>query len=119
MAPQGEAPLAVLQFSAKVWHGFQLAVLGFIGLCGVLQGGDAGEDHLEWVRHIAAVLVPVSLVLACLAVAVVGTVAWPVDGAGGGDQDARLVRGTRRLRRGYRPHRGQLPANRNAACPTR
>ena len=92
MAPHGEAPLAALQSSARGWHGIQLAVLGFIGLCGVLQG-NAGTDNPEWVRDIAAVLVLGSLVLACVAVAMVGTVAWPVDGAGGGDHDARLVKG--------------------------
>lgn len=74
-------------------------MLGFIGLCGVLQG-NAGKDNPEWVRGVAAVLVLGSLVLACLAVAIVGTVAWPVDGAGSGDQDARLVKGVRRLRGG-------------------
>lgn len=99
LAPHGEAPLATLQSSARGWHGIQLAVLGFIGLCGVLQG-NAGQDNPEWIRDIAAVLVLGSLVLACLAVAVVGTVAWPVDGAGSEDQDARLVKGTRRLRGG-------------------
>lgn len=99
MAPHGEAPLAALQSSARGWHGIQLAVLGFIGLCGVIQG-DAGKDNPEWVRDIAAVLVLGSLVLACLAVAIVGTVAWPVDGSGGGDQDGRVVKGARRLRGG-------------------
>ena len=99
MAPHGEVPLAALQSSARGWHGIQLAVLGFIGLCGVLQG-NAGKDNPEWVRDIAAVLVLGSLVLACLAVAMVGTVAWPVDEAGGGDQDARVVKGARRLRGG-------------------
>lgn len=97
--PHGEAPLAALQSSARGWHGIQLAVLGFIGLCGVLQG-NAGKDNPEWVRDTAAVLVLGSLVLACLAVVMVGTVAWPVDGAGGGDYDARLVKGARRLRGG-------------------
>ncbi len=91
--------MAALQSSAKGWHGIQLAVLGFIGLCGVLQG-NATKDTPEWVGDIAAVLVLGSLVLACLAVAIVGTVAWPVDGAGGGDQDARMVKGARRLRGG-------------------
>lgn len=91
--------MAAIQASARGWHGIQLAVLGFIGLCGVLQG-NAGKENPEWVRDIAAVLVLGSLVLACLAVAIVGTVAWPVDGAGGGDQDARLLKGARRLRRG-------------------
>jgi hypothetical protein len=99
VALHGEASLAALQSSARGWHGIQLAVLGFIGLCGVLQG-NAGNDSPDWVRDVAAVLVLGSLVLACLAVAIVGTVAWPVDATGGGDEDGQLVEGARRLRRG-------------------
>ena len=93
------APLAALQSSARGWHGIQLAVLGFIGLCGVLQG-DAGKDNPAWVRDLAAILVLGSLVLACAAVAIVGTVAWPVDPTRSGNEDARLDHGARRLRRG-------------------
>ncbi len=97
-ALEGEAPLANLRSSARGWHGIQLAVLGFIGLCGVLQGN--GEENPDWVSEIAALLVVGSLVLACLAVAVVGTVAWPVDGSRGGDEGGQLVQGSRRLRGG-------------------
>jgi hypothetical protein len=34
----GDGRLAELRTSARGWHGVQLAVLGFIGLCAVLQG---------------------------------------------------------------------------------
>ena len=48
--------LVELRASAKGWHGVQLAVLGFIGLCGVLQGA-AGQDGPHWLQVIAGVLV--------------------------------------------------------------
>ncbi|HET7489599.1 MAG TPA: hypothetical protein VFJ85_16850 [Acidimicrobiales bacterium] len=87
MPDEGVAPdqgLAAVQASAKGWHGIQLAVLGFIGLCGVLQGaGDPGNPR--WVRDLAAVLVLGALVLACVAVVVVGSVAWPVRAVGAGE----------------------------------
>lgn len=97
-ALEGEAPLANLRSSARGWHGIQLAVLGFIGLCGVIQGN--GKENPDWVSETAAVLVVGSLVLSCLAVGVVGTVAWPVDGSRGGDEGSLLVQGSRRLRGG-------------------
>ena len=45
---QDQAPsrIAELRGSARGWHGVQLAVLGFIGLCGVLrEGAGSGEPH--------------------------------------------------------------------------
>jgi len=43
----------------------QLAVIGFVGLCGVLKSGsDAGPT---WLEILAGILVLIALVLACLA----------------------------------------------------
>lgn len=69
--------LVELRTSAKGWHGVQLAVLGFIGLCGVLQGA-AGQGGPRWLQITAGVLVLVALGLACTATALVATAAWPV-----------------------------------------
>ena len=66
-----------LQASARGWHGVQLAVLGFIGLCGALH--DAGDaTGPPWVQQLAAVLVIVGLVVACVATVLVAAEAWPV-----------------------------------------
>lgn len=96
--------LTELRTSARGWHGVQLAVLGFIGLCGVLQG-DAGMGNPGWLRWLAGLLVLVSLVLACVATALVATAAWPVSDAAwsrvpGGDDDAEFRRTFVRLRTG-------------------
>lgn len=82
-----------LALSARGWHGAQLAVLGFIGLCGVLSeaGGAAAPRP---VQVAAAVLVLSALVLQCAAVALVAGVAWPLAPA------RDLARRRRRLRGG-------------------
>jgi hypothetical protein len=68
--------LAELRSSAKGWHGIQLAALGFIGLCGVLQTGDASEPKLlQW---LAGILVLVAFVLASTGIYLVGRAAWPL-----------------------------------------
>lgn len=69
-----------LRTSARGWHGVQLAVLGFIGLCGALHDA-AGAPGPEWVHRLAAVLVLVALALACVATALVAGEAWPVRSA--------------------------------------
>lgn len=103
--PAGEHPvetdrLAELRSSAKGWHGVQLAVLGFIGLCGVLQDTAASAPH--WLQVLAGVLVVAALVLACVATALVATAAWPLDAAdrrtASTDDDLRAL--ARRLRLG-------------------
>ena len=72
--------LAGLQSSARGWHGVQLAVLGFIGLCGVLaKNGDAGNPR--WLQILAGLLVLSALVLSCVATALVASAAWPLYGA--------------------------------------
>ena len=70
--------LAQLRSSARGWHGVQLAVIGFIGLCGVLQGGR--PDNPMWIQVLAGVLALAALVLACTATFLVARVAWPLYG---------------------------------------
>jgi hypothetical protein len=76
-AASSASRLVELRASAKGWHGVQLAVLGFIGLCGVLQGA-AGHDGPHWLQVLAGLLVLLALALACTATALVATAAWPV-----------------------------------------
>lgn len=65
-----------LAASARGWHRIQLAVLGFIGFCGVMwASGD--PDGPGWLQWISATLVVGALALACLAIYVVGRVAYP------------------------------------------
>jgi hypothetical protein len=68
--------LAELRSSARGWHGVQLAVLGFIGLCGVLKGGDAGLPG--WLEVVAGLLMLGALAVACIATVLVAFAAWPV-----------------------------------------
>ena len=96
--------LVELRASAKGWHGVQLAVLGFIGLCGVLQGA-AGHSGPHWLQVLAGVLVLLALALACTATALVATAAWPVhdieDGVSAGASADNLLHHTaNRLRLG-------------------
>ena len=68
--------LAELRASAKGWHGIQLAALGFIGLCGVIQ---TGESTNPWaLQVISGVLVLLAFVLACAGIYLVGRAAWPL-----------------------------------------
>ena len=93
-----------LRTSARGWHGVQLAVLGFIGLCGALQSGSDGSGP-GWLQRLAAVLVLAALATACLATVLVASEAWPVyagrrtDPATSGT-DAEIRRGGRHLRTG-------------------
>jgi hypothetical protein len=94
--------LAELRTSARGWQGIQLAVLGFIGLCGVLQRGEPSDPM--WLQVLAGVLVLGSLVLACVATYLIGRVAWPLYGArhsasAAGEPDER-ARASRDLTRG-------------------
>jgi hypothetical protein len=95
-------PLEQLRASARGWHGIQLAVIGFIGFCGVLQDGQ--PDNPDWLQAWAGILVLVALALASLATFLVGRVAWPLYGgrprATGPDDAAELARDGRRLRLG-------------------
>lgn len=93
--------LPELRGSAKGWHGIQLAALGFVGLCGVLQSGDASGP--QTLQVLSGILVLVALVLACLGIYLVGRAAWPLYGGGPpsaeGDE-AALERTSRQLRSG-------------------
>jgi hypothetical protein len=93
--------LAALRASARGWHGVQLAVIGFIGLCGVLQGGR--PDNPMWLQVVAGVLALAALVLACVATVLVALVAWPLYGGREPavvDEAAELERDGRRLKKG-------------------
>ncbi|MGH3681256.1 MAG: hypothetical protein ACRDT2_13555 [Natronosporangium sp.] len=97
-------PLGQLAASARGWHRIQLAVLGFVGFCGVMwvSGDPSGPSWLQW---LAGALVALALVLACLAVFLVGRVAHPFHGPAveaGIAQAPSLASGTRQLRTGIR-----------------
>ena len=74
----GEDRLSELRASAKGWHGVQMAVLGFIGLCGVLQRDD-GDDP-TWLQTWALLLAVAALLTALWAIVLVGRAAWPLYG---------------------------------------
>jgi hypothetical protein len=79
-ADASAAALAELRTSARGWHGVQLAVLGFIGLCGALN--DAGaSDTPRWLQQLTILLVLLALALACVATVLVASAAWPVYGS--------------------------------------
>jgi len=92
--------LAELRTSARGWHGVQLAVLGFIGLCGALVSG--GTDGPTWLQTLAGVLVLAALALACVATVLVAGAAWPVYGSARAAQSgaAEVHRTGRHLRAG-------------------
>jgi hypothetical protein len=97
----GPSRLAALRASARGWHGAQLAVIGFIGLCGVLQEGR--PDNPMWLQVSAGVLALAALVLACVATFLVALVAWPLYGGREPtvtDEAVQLERDGRRLKRG-------------------
>lgn len=100
----GSDRLAELRSSARGWHGVQLAVLGFIGLCGVLQRGSTAAGP-QWLQALSVALVLVALAVACIATVLVALAAWPLYAsapatpADAGD-GAELRRTGRRLRAG-------------------
>lgn len=82
--------------SAKGWHSIQMAVLGFIGLCGVLRMGEtpAGPDWLSWWSTAMSIL---AFVCALMSMWMVGSIAFPLYGGGEPSQA-----GAGRLRGGIR-----------------
>ena len=94
--------LAELRGSAKGWHGIQLAALGFIGLCGVIQTGDARDP---WALQVfSGILVLVAFALACAGIYLVGRAAWPLyrgeEPGTAGDDAAAIELTSRQLTRG-------------------
>jgi hypothetical protein len=72
-------PLAEVSASARGWHTIQMAVLGFIGICGVLRATSSPAPlAIQW---LAAALAVAALAAAALAVFIVGRVAYPVGDA--------------------------------------
>src|SRR4051794_25930787 len=65
-----------LRASARGWQGVQLAVLGFIGLCGVLTQEKPSTPTA--IQALAGVLALVALAVACLGTYLVGRAAWPL-----------------------------------------
>jgi hypothetical protein len=97
----GSSRLGELRTSARGWHGVQLATIGFIGLCGVLQRGR--PDNPTWLQVLAGILALVALVLACAGTFLVARVAWPLYGGrrrGPSSEPAELARDGARLRKG-------------------
>ncbi|KUI42100.1 hypothetical protein AU197_17105 [Mycobacterium sp. IS-1590] len=69
-----------IQESARQWQTLQLAVLGFVGLCGVLTGDDSGRSRPGWLQEIGAVSAFAGFVLAVAGIFLVATIAHPVIG---------------------------------------
>jgi hypothetical protein len=90
--------LETLSASARGWHTIQMAVLGFIGICGVLR--TASSPAPRAVQWLAGALAVTALAGACTAVFTVGRVAYPVGDALDGDR--AVAGGTARLRTGIR-----------------
>jgi hypothetical protein len=67
--------------SAKGWHNLQLAVMGFIGLCGVLRMGEtpAGPQWLSWWSTGMSLL---AFVCGIISMWMVGGVAFPLYSGG-------------------------------------
>lgn len=90
-----------LAASARGWHAIQMAVLGFIGICGVLRTADSPAPRpVQW---LAAALAVAALAAAALAIFTVGRVAYPVNDAVEGASALRSAgRAAARLRAGIR-----------------
>ena len=93
--------LAELSASARGWHTIQMAVLGFIGICGVLRATSSPAPRA--VQWLAAALAVAALAAASLAIFTVGRVAYPVGGAADGVSALPSAgQAARRLRAGIR-----------------
>jgi hypothetical protein len=73
---------ARVQEVARGWNKLQLGMLGFSGLCGVLQSGS-GASRPMWLQQFGAISAVSGLVMATLAVFIVGGVAIPITGLPG------------------------------------
>ena len=90
--------LESLSASARGWHTIQMAVLGFIGICGILRTTSSSAPRA--VLWLAGALAVAALGVACMAIFTVGLVAYPVSDAVDGDR--AVAGGTARLRAGIR-----------------
>jgi hypothetical protein len=104
-APQPSAApadrLEELSASARGWHTIQMAVLGFIGICGVLRATTSPAPRA--VQWLAAAVAVAALAAASLAVFTVGRVAYPVsDAADGAGALPSAGQAAKRLRAGIR-----------------
>ena len=86
--------LEKLATSARGWHTIQMAVLGFIGICGVLR--TASSPAPRAVQWLAAALAVAALAAACVAIFTVGRVAYPVGDVTDGRQRCAGCRWRRR-----------------------
>src|ERR1700759_5468658 len=87
-----------LSASARGWHTIQMAVLGFIGICGVLRTTSGPAPRA--VQWLAPARAGAALGRASLSVFTVGRVAYPAGDALDGDR--AVTGGTARLRAGIR-----------------
>jgi len=87
-----------LRASAKGWHTIQFALLGFIGLCGVLKGTGTSSGP-RWLQISAGILILLALIVACYAAFLVGRAAWPLYLAGRKRSAASPENGEDELRR--------------------
>jgi hypothetical protein len=94
-------PLKELTASARGWHTTQMAVLGFTGLCGVLR--TVGSPAPRAIQVLAAALAVIAVAVACVAIFLVGQIAYPVSARTYGPEAAQgLARARTRLRTGIR-----------------
>jgi hypothetical protein len=97
----GDAMQQRLSSSAQGWHTIQMGVLGFIGICGVLRSSSTSISTP--VQIVAAILAVAALAVACLAIFLVGRVAYPLNAA---NEDsggiAEIEQGQRQLHTGIR-----------------
>ena len=92
-----DARMDKLSETARGWHTVQMAVLGFVGICGILHTADGTVPH--GIQLIAAVLAGGAFVLGLVGILTVGRVAYPLDSA---HTEADLVRRVAQLRGGIR-----------------
>src|SRR5437764_4569853 len=90
-----------LSASARGWHTIQMAVPGFIGICGILRTASGPAPRA--VQWLAAALAVAALAAACVAIFTVGRVAYPVSDATDGASAVPGAAGAAaRLRAGIR-----------------
>jgi hypothetical protein len=65
--------------SAKGWHNIQLAVMGFIGLCGVLRMGETPAGP-EWLSLWSTAMSVLAFITGIISMWMVGGVAFPLYG---------------------------------------